>query len=187
MAHAGASPSWVTLELTESLLMHNSAAALEQLHAIRGLAFMLPSTTLGPDTRRWPTWSVSRYHSDRPVVRDSAGRSASGAGVVRAIVEIGRGLGLTTVAEGSETPPSSGGSRSSVACSARLLFSRPLERTRWLTSSRARPTVFAASRCGDPGRSVGRRRPPPPGGAGRAADAIGRVDGCRVERCAPPA
>jgi len=89
------------LELTESMLMKNSSASLERLHAIRALAFKSPSTT--------SDWilvvglpgavPVTHIKIDRSFVTplDDPGR---GAGVVHAIVEIGRALGLTTVAEG---------------------------------------------------------------------------------------
>jgi len=47
IAHAGAAPSWITLELTESLLMQNSSAYLERLHAIRALGVQLAIDDFG--------------------------------------------------------------------------------------------------------------------------------------------
>ncbi len=47
MAHAGAIPSWVTLELTESMLMKHSSASLERLHAIRALGVQIAIDDFG--------------------------------------------------------------------------------------------------------------------------------------------
>ncbi len=47
MAHASAAPSWVTLELTESMLMQNSSANLERLHAIRALGVQIAIDDFG--------------------------------------------------------------------------------------------------------------------------------------------
>ena len=106
MAHAGATPSWVTLELTESMLTQNSSAYLERLHALRALGVQIAIDDFGTGysslayLERFP---VTHIKIDRSFVTplDDPGR---GAGVVRAIIEIGRALGLATVAEGIETP-----------------------------------------------------------------------------------
>jgi len=172
MAHAGASPSWVTLELTESLLMHNSAAALEQLHAIRGLGVHVAIDDFGTG------YSSLAYLERFPVTHIKIDRSfvtplddpRQGAGVVRAIVEIGRALGLTTVAEGIETPAELRRLQE-LGCvlGQGFLFSRPLEPDAMadLVARKAGPVFARQVAAADPGRSVGRRRPPPPGGAGR--------------------
>jgi EAL domain-containing protein (putative c-di-GMP-specific phosphodiesterase class I) len=106
MAHASAAPSWITLELTESMLMQNSSASLERLHAIRALGIQIAIDDFGTG------YSSLAYLERFPVTHIKIDRSfvtplddpRRGAGVVHAIVEIGRALGLTTVAEGIETP-----------------------------------------------------------------------------------
>jgi EAL domain-containing protein (putative c-di-GMP-specific phosphodiesterase class I) len=106
MAHARVTPSWVTLELTESMLMLNSAASLERLHAIRALGVQIAIDDFGTG------YSSLAYLEQFPISHIKIDRSfvtplddpRRGAGVVHAIVEIGRALGLTTVAEGIETP-----------------------------------------------------------------------------------
>jgi EAL domain-containing protein (putative c-di-GMP-specific phosphodiesterase class I) len=106
MTHAGATPSWVTLELTESMLMQNSSASLERLHAIRALGVQIAIDDFGTG------YSSLAYLGQFPVTHIKIDRSfvtplddpKQGSGVVRAIVEIGRALGLATVAEGIETP-----------------------------------------------------------------------------------
>ena len=131
MAHAGATPSWVTLELTESMLMQNSSASLERLHAIRALGVQIAIDDFGTG------YSSLAYLERLPVTHVKIDRSfvtplndpARGDGVVRAIVEIGRALGLTTVAEGIETPAELRRLRE-LGCplGQGYLFAKPLER-----------------------------------------------------------
>ncbi|HBW17896.1 MAG TPA: benzoyl-CoA-dihydrodiol lyase, partial [Actinobacteria bacterium] len=47
MAQAGAAPNWITLELTESLLLQNTAAVLERLHALRALGVAIAIDDFG--------------------------------------------------------------------------------------------------------------------------------------------
>jgi diguanylate cyclase (GGDEF)-like protein/PAS domain S-box-containing protein len=106
MGHASAIPSWVTLELTESMLMQNSSASLERLHAIRALGVQIAIDDFGTG------YSSLAYLEQFPITHIKVDRSfvtpldapERTAGAVRAIIEIGRALGLTTVAEGIETP-----------------------------------------------------------------------------------
>jgi EAL domain-containing protein (putative c-di-GMP-specific phosphodiesterase class I) len=131
IAHAGAAPSWITLELTESLLMQNSSASLERLHAIRALGVQLAIDDFGTG------YSSLAYLEQFPVTHIKIDRSfvtplddpRRGAGVVRAIIEIGRALGLKTVAEGIETPTELRRLRE-LGCEfgQGYLFARPLER-----------------------------------------------------------
>ena len=131
MAHAGASPSWVTLELTESMLMQNNPGFLERLHAIRGLGVHIAIDDFGTG------YSSLAYLERFPVTHIKIDRSfvtplsdpRRGSGVVHAIVEVGRALGLTTVAEGIETPTELRRLRE-LGCvlGQGFLFSRPIER-----------------------------------------------------------
>ena len=131
MAHAGATPSWVTLELTESMLMENSSAHLERLHAIRALGVQIAIDDFGTG------YSSLAYLERFPVTHIKIDRSfvtplddpARGDGIVRAIVEIGRALDLTTVAEGIETPTELQRLRE-LGCvlGQGYLFAKPLER-----------------------------------------------------------
>ncbi len=131
MAQAGVAPSWVTLEITESMLMQNSSASIERLHAIRALGVQIAIDDFGTGysslayLERFP---VSHLKIDRSFVipLDLEGR---GDGVVRAIVEIARALGLATVAEGIETPAQLRRLQE-LGCGLGqgYLFSRPLQR-----------------------------------------------------------
>jgi diguanylate cyclase (GGDEF)-like protein len=106
MAQAGAVPNWITLELTESLLLQNTAAVLERLHALRALGVAIAIDDFGTG------YSSLAYLQEFPVTHIKIDRSfvtplddaARDCGVVRAIIEIARALGMTTVAEGIETP-----------------------------------------------------------------------------------
>ena len=131
MAQAGATPSWVTLELTESMLMQNSSAALERLHAIRALGVQIAIDDFGTG------YSSLAYLERFPITHIKIDRSfvsplddpRRGAGLVHAIIEIGRALGLTTVAEGIETPAELRRLRE-LGCvlGQGYLFAQPLER-----------------------------------------------------------
>ena len=131
MTHAGATPGWVTLELTESMLMQNSSAYLERLHAIRALGVQIAIDDFGTGysslayLERFP---VTHIKIDRSFVTP-LGDPSRGDGVVRAIVEIGRALSLTTVAEGIETPTELQRLRE-LGCvlGQGYLFAKPLER-----------------------------------------------------------
>jgi diguanylate cyclase (GGDEF)-like protein/PAS domain S-box-containing protein len=131
LAHASAAPSWVTLELTESMLMENSSASLERLHAIRALGVQIAIDDFGTG------YSSLAYLEQFPITHIKIDRSfvtplddpKRGDGVVHAIIEIGRALGLTTVAEGIETRTELRRLRE-LGCplGQGYLFSRPLER-----------------------------------------------------------
>jgi diguanylate cyclase (GGDEF)-like protein/PAS domain S-box-containing protein len=162
MAHAGAIPSWVTLELTESMLMKNSSASLERLHAIRALGVQIAIDDFGTgysSLAYLEQFPITHIKIDRSFVTplDDPGR---GAGVVHAIIEIGRALGLTTVAEGIETPTQLRRLRE-LGCGLGqgYLFARPLERGAMadLVARKTGPVFAAEVAAADPGRSVGMR------------------------------
>jgi diguanylate cyclase (GGDEF)-like protein/PAS domain S-box-containing protein len=105
IAGAGAVPGWVALEVTEGLLMENSATVLEGLHAIRslGISVVIDDFGTGYSSLAYlQAFPMSQIKIDRSFVSllDDPSREP---GVVRAIIEIGRALGMTTVAEGIES------------------------------------------------------------------------------------
>jgi diguanylate cyclase (GGDEF)-like protein/PAS domain S-box-containing protein len=105
LAEAGAVPAWLSVEVTENLVMDNTAATLERLHAIRSLGIGVAIDDFGTG------YSSLAYLQDFPMSHLKIDRSfvtplddpSREPGVVRAVVEIGRALGMTTVAEGIET------------------------------------------------------------------------------------
>lgn len=106
LAQAGAAPGWLTLELTERQLVADTADVLERLHAIRSLGVQISIDDFGTGysslayLQRFP---VNHIKIDRSFVTplDDAGQIS---GVAGAIVQIGRALGMATIAEGIETP-----------------------------------------------------------------------------------
>jgi EAL domain-containing protein (putative c-di-GMP-specific phosphodiesterase class I) len=105
MAHASAAPSWVTLELTESMLMLNSSASLERLHAIRALGVQIAIDDFG--TGYSSLNYLTRYPINRlKIAQELLSRvtvDPRSATVVRAAARIGRELGVMVIAEGVET------------------------------------------------------------------------------------
>jgi diguanylate cyclase (GGDEF)-like protein/PAS domain S-box-containing protein len=105
IAQGGAVPAWLALEVTESLLMENTGAVLERLHTIRSLGVTIAIDDFGTG------FSSLAYLQQFPMSHIKIDRSfviplddpARHSGVVRAIVEIGRSLGMATIAEGIET------------------------------------------------------------------------------------
>jgi diguanylate cyclase (GGDEF)-like protein/PAS domain S-box-containing protein len=105
LAEASASPGWLTLEVTESMLVHDALGAIERLHAIRALGVQVSVDDFGTG------YSSLSYLQQFPINHIKIDRSfvapldepGSGHGLAGAIVEIARALGMTTVAEGIET------------------------------------------------------------------------------------
>lgn len=105
LTEAGAVPAWLALEVTEGLLMENTGAILERLHAIRSLGISIAIDDFGTgysSLAYLQQFPMSHIKIDRSFVAplDDPTREP---GVVRAVVEIGRALGMSTVAEGIET------------------------------------------------------------------------------------
>jgi EAL domain-containing protein (putative c-di-GMP-specific phosphodiesterase class I) len=105
IAQAGAAPAWLALEVTEGMLMENTRSVVEKLHAIRSLGVSLAIDDFGTG------YSSLAYLHEFPMSHIKIDRSfvtplddpTHDPGVVRAIVEIARSLGMSTVAEGIET------------------------------------------------------------------------------------
>jgi diguanylate cyclase (GGDEF)-like protein/PAS domain S-box-containing protein len=99
---AGLAPERLTLEITESVLMHDAEAILVQLTALKTLGVSLAIDDFGTGysslsyLRRFP---VDILKIDKSFVDSVAHR---GTALVRAIVNMGASLQMTTVAEGIE-------------------------------------------------------------------------------------
>lgn len=99
---AGVNPRGITLEITESVMMKESAKVLNVLARLRLKGFGLAVDDFGTG---WSSLSqlaqipVTELKIDRGFINDAAGDARSRA-VVETSIELGRKLGLTTVAEG---------------------------------------------------------------------------------------
>jgi EAL domain-containing protein (putative c-di-GMP-specific phosphodiesterase class I) len=97
-------PAQLTLEVTESSVMADPARATALLHELRGLGVRLSVDDFGTGysslsyLKRLP---VDEVKIDRSFVTGLHDRSGDAA-IVRAIVDLGRHLGLEVVAEGVE-------------------------------------------------------------------------------------
>lgn len=105
LAQAGAAPGWLTLELLERQLVQDTAEVLERLHAIRALGVQISIDDFGTG------YSSLAYLQQFPISHIKIDRSFviplddpdQGPGLAAAIIEIGRALGMSTIAEGIET------------------------------------------------------------------------------------
>ncbi|PZR54384.1 GGDEF-domain containing protein [Xylanimonas oleitrophica] len=92
------------IEVTETALLHHGAAAAEELRRLRELGVRVALDDFGTgysSLAHLRDFSFDKIKIDGTFVRDSTQR-ADCAAVVRAVAELGRRLGVTTVAEGVE-------------------------------------------------------------------------------------
>jgi PAS domain S-box-containing protein/diguanylate cyclase (GGDEF)-like protein len=104
LRQADAEPSWLTLEITESVLLESSPHVLDALRRLRSLGVGLSVDDFGTgysSLRLIETFPVTEIKIDRSFVTDLVG-STSKTVIVRSIIDLGRALGLAVVAEGIE-------------------------------------------------------------------------------------
>jgi diguanylate cyclase (GGDEF)-like protein len=105
LARAGLPPHRLELEITESVLLHESQTTLAMLHQLRDLGVRISMDDFGTGysslgyLRKFP---FDKIKIDRSFVRDMSDREDSLA-IVRAVTAMGASLGMTTTAEGVET------------------------------------------------------------------------------------
>ncbi len=106
LADTGLDPRCLELELTETYLLQDSKSTALVLGAIKALGVQLALDDFGTGysslsyVRRFP---IDTLKVDRSFVRDLV-MDASDAGVVSAVINMGRSLHMRVVAEGVETP-----------------------------------------------------------------------------------
>jgi EAL domain-containing protein (putative c-di-GMP-specific phosphodiesterase class I) len=105
LAHTGANPQRLKLELTESLLVDNVADVISKMEALKevGVGFSLDDFGTGYSSlsylKRLP---LDQLKIDQSFVRDLLS-DADDAVIARAVVAMGHSLGLQVIAEGVET------------------------------------------------------------------------------------
>ncbi len=105
LQHTGIDPDCVSLEITESTLMHDAESAISTLRALRALGVHLSVDDFGTGfsslsyLKRFP---VEALKVDRSFV-DGLGREAGDSAIVTAVITLAHALGLRAVAEGVET------------------------------------------------------------------------------------
>jgi len=106
VAASGIDPGQLCLEITESVLVHDFAAAVAALRELKELGVRLAVDDFGTgysSLTYLKGFPVDVLKIDRSFVA-GVGRDAEDAPIVSAVVGLARALGMTTVAEGVETP-----------------------------------------------------------------------------------
>ena len=102
---SGLPPSMLELELTESVLLRDADEALNRMEALAALGVCMSIDDFGTGysslgyLKRFP---IQRLKIDRSFIKGLPG-DASDAGIVNAIIQMGRALRLQVIAEGVET------------------------------------------------------------------------------------
>jgi diguanylate cyclase (GGDEF)-like protein/PAS domain S-box-containing protein len=138
------------LEITETLLLEKSAEVLATLHALRALGVHISMDDFGTGysslsyLRSFP---FDKIKIDQSFVRDLGGNRDAQA-IVRSIISLGKGLGVTITAEGVET-------EAELSC----LRSEGCHEAQGFLFSRARPNAeiveLLAAQCGTGGSAIG--------------------------------
>jgi len=106
---SGLSPKRLELEITESVLLRDSAATLATLHRLRALGVRISLDDFGTGysslsyLRSYPFDKIKIDKSFIRALDSGPGGSAEGVAIVRAILGLGHALGVATAAEGVET------------------------------------------------------------------------------------
>lgn len=109
LAEAGAAGDMLELELTERMLMDDLPAVQTALHRLKAIGVQIAVDDFGTgysSLGHLKDLPLDRLKIDRSFVQDLPGDRGSAA-IARAIVQMGRALGLQVVAEGVETPAQS--------------------------------------------------------------------------------
>jgi EAL domain-containing protein (putative c-di-GMP-specific phosphodiesterase class I) len=104
LAASGLDPARLTLEITESVLMHDTTGTLAVLHALKALGVRLAVDDFGTgysSLRYLQQFPVDVLKIDKSFV-DGVARGGHDAALARTIVALGDMLALRTVAEGVE-------------------------------------------------------------------------------------
>ncbi|MFP5335032.1 MAG: EAL domain-containing protein [Actinomycetes bacterium] len=105
LAETGFDPTWLMLEITESMLAEDDPQAMACLHelAARGIALSVDDFGTGYSSlNRLQTFPITELKVDKSFV-DGVGSQGSSAPLVTSIIALAHGLGLEVVAEGVET------------------------------------------------------------------------------------
>jgi len=101
----GVEPASLELEITEGVAMHEAAEVLARLRSLRRIGVKISIDDFGTGysslayLRRFP---VDKLKIDQSFVHDMPASSES-TSIVRAVIALGHGLGVTVIAEGVET------------------------------------------------------------------------------------
>jgi EAL domain-containing protein (putative c-di-GMP-specific phosphodiesterase class I) len=103
---SGLAAGRLELEITESSLLAPDASVLETLHRLRGIGVRIAMDDFGTgysSLSQLRSYPFNKIKIDRGFIA-GLGVDPQAAAVIRAIAALGAGLGMTTTAEGVETP-----------------------------------------------------------------------------------
>jgi diguanylate cyclase (GGDEF)-like protein/PAS domain S-box-containing protein len=105
LERTGLAPHRLELEITESVLLRDSAATLDTLHALRGLGVRISMDDFGTgysSLRYLRSFPFDKIKIDQSFVHEMFSNEEC-ATIIEAVIGIGRRLGIATTAEGVET------------------------------------------------------------------------------------
>ncbi|TWB94763.1 diguanylate cyclase (GGDEF)-like protein [Bradyrhizobium macuxiense] len=105
LAASKLSPRRIELEITESVFLANSSETLATLHKLKaqGVRIALDDFGTGYSSLSYlRSFPFDKLKIDKSFVRDATATHGSKS-IVRAVISLGRSLGMTTIAEGIET------------------------------------------------------------------------------------
>ncbi|ADY67319.1 response regulator receiver modulated diguanylate cyclase/phosphodiesterase [Agrobacterium tumefaciens] len=100
-----ADPAWLTLEITESMFLSDTPGVMDAFQRLRQSGVGLSVDDFGTgysNLRSLETFPVTEIKIDRTFISELATRPSRRV-IVQAVIDLGRALGLTVVAEGVET------------------------------------------------------------------------------------
>ncbi|MBN3816026.1 EAL domain-containing protein, partial [Paraburkholderia sp. Se-20369] len=105
LAGSGLAPDRLEIEVTETALLHDEGKAIADLRALRAMGVRVALDDFGTgfsSLAHLRAFPFDKIKIDGTFVRDAVTRPDCAA-VVRAVADLGKRLGVTTVAEGVET------------------------------------------------------------------------------------
>jgi PAS domain S-box-containing protein/diguanylate cyclase (GGDEF)-like protein len=100
-----ADPAWLTLEITESMFLGDTPGVMDAFQRLRQIGVGLSVDDFGTgysNLRSLETFPVTEIKIDRTFISELTTRPSRRV-IVQAIIDLGRALGLTVIAEGVET------------------------------------------------------------------------------------
>ena len=107
LEESGLDPAFLTLEITETALMHDASAAAHRLHALKDLGVRIAVDDFGTGysslayLRKFP---VDALKIDRSFISGMGSSSRESVALIHTLVQLGKSLDLETLGEGIEEP-----------------------------------------------------------------------------------